>query len=63
MTADLCLSVRKLRRLPRVPNIAVARVRGPERKYFRLENRAGETSANPHCCSMVAEITSGLIEE
>ena len=54
--------MRKLRRLPRVPNIAVARVRGPERKYFRLENRTGDTSTNPHCCSMVAEITSGLIQ-
>ena len=56
MTTDLCLSVRKLRRLPSVPNIAVVKLRGPERKYFRLENRAGETSTRPHFCWMVAEI-------
>ena len=55
MTADLCLSVRKLRTLPSVPNIAVVKLRGPERKYFRLENRAGETSTWPHFCWMVAE--------
>ena len=45
---DLCLSVKKLRRLPSVPNNAVIRVRGPERKYLTLENRRGETSSNPH---------------